>query len=54
MDFSWIDAIMRDEKIKKDKLDRQENKNISKKIRRRNSFKSLGQYRYGHLFKRSR
>ena len=54
MDFSWIDALMRDYENKKNKSQRQENKTISKKIKRQNVSKSLGQHRYIYLFKRSR
>ena len=45
MDFDWLDVITRARENKKDKSQRQENKKISKEIKRRNVSKSLGQPR---------
>ena len=53
----WVAwAIIEDAKRKaEDRIrQRQENKNVSQQIRKRNVSKSLGQHRYMYLSKRSR
>ena len=51
---SW--AIVEDEKRKREEMhrQRQENKNVSRRIRKQNVSKGLGQHKYMYLSKRSR
>ena len=54
MDFNWIDVLVRGHEHKKAKSQRQENKTVSKRIKRQTVSKSLGQHRNVYLFSRSR
>ena len=54
MDFSWIDALMRDYENKKNKSQRQENKNIAQRMRKQSISRCLGQHKYMYLSNRSR